>query len=739
MSADDISVTRALLHSFCLTINARCDDRMKGFIQKLNCLTSPASTSARLRLFIDLAALAWIAWFAWRYAGFLLRDDLYLYGDHPGQFYRLWQLLSVTWPEEGRLIGWSPHWQAGRPELQFYPPGFFFAGWLIWMGSFQQLSLFSVYQTLVFACYILPAISFYLLMAWGLGDRLAGLAAAWLALTAPFPLGGAQGTIIGITGYQLAFGLNPLLILIGVWGLRAKRKELPWLITGLTLAGTMLLHPFQAIFPMGVLILYALFCGQGWWVRLRWLMLVILLGLGLIAFWWLPLGTQLQSFVPVVEANLTEIRAHFENMWPEKMGGLLIIAALVGSFFRSGHRRWLSLAILGGGVGMLGYIFFNYLILVEQFHLFILDSVRLIPGVTFALFIGLGLGLSELSWSGVRLLRRWGWSALALPLVLIVPWLVYCQVTEEYDFAEWMRKWQPAPNRTPFFLSEAEAKYGLPAVWEIMAATPGRVLFTSHYGLLFDIPTSLKAATPIFTGREIVGGVFTLRSHVASYLWTGQSNPPVLRGKIEQEDDKSLAGVTWEAMSDEFLFDLARRFNVTLIATTATDVRAQAFLDTAAHFNPIWSNGLFTLYDVADYEPTWAEAEQATAMVSRYERTAIDVQITEAQPGATLSVKVAHFPRWQAEAQGQPLPIQTDNYGLMRLALPPGSYTVHLRYGPGWPEQLGGVVSLMTFLGAVGIVLGRWVQQLREAQYFAAIIHKFFDTGPNSAHNHWRQ
>jgi hypothetical protein len=679
---------------------------MKRFIQKLNHLTSPEATPAQLRFFIDLAALAWIFWFAWRYAGFLLRDDLYLYGDHPGQFYRLWQLLSVVWPEEGRLIGWSPYWYAGRPELQFYPPGFFLAGWLIWMVSFQQLSPVFVYQTLVFASYLLSPVGFYLLLARGLNDRLAGLVAAWLAMTTPFPLGGVEGIIIGMTGYQLAFGLSPLLILAGIWGMRAKRKEFPWLVTGLILAGIMLLHPFAVVFPTGVLALYALF-GDKRTAQLRWLIWVVLLGLGLTAFWWLPLGTQRQFYIPLVEATLPEIQIHFENLlWSEGKAWLLL-AAFVGSFLRYGHRRWLSLAILTGGVGMIGFIFFNYLVLVEQLHLFILDSVRLIPAVTFALFVGLAVGLSELSWLGVRLLRRWEWGALGLPLLLIIPWLVYDQATREYDFAEWMSKWQPAPNHTPLFLSEAEAKYGLPAVWEVMAATPGRVLFTSHYGLLFDVPTSLKAATPVLTGREIVGGTFTLHSPVASYLWHGQPNLPVLRGKVERQDDKSLAGVAWEAMSNELLFDLARRFNVTLIATTATDVRAQAFLDTAAHFNPIWSNDLFTFYEVADYEPTWVETNQAIATVSRYERTAIDVQISEAEPGATLSVKVAHYPRWQAEVQGQPLAIQTDNYGLMRLSLPPGSYTVHLRYGPGWPERLGGVISLMTFLGAVGIVSGR--------------------------------
>jgi hypothetical protein len=665
-----------------------------------------AVVSGPRRWLIDVGVLGWVVWFAWQHAGFLVRDDLYLYGDHPGQFYRLWQLATIVWPEEGRWIGWSPYWHAGRPELQFYPPGASLLGWLLWMGSFQQLSLFSIYQIVVFISFILPAIGLYALLAWGLGDRLAGLASAWLAMTFPFPLGGVQGAIIGILGYQLAFGLNPTLVLSGLWLMRAEHKILPWVITGLILAGTMLLHPFQIIVPLGILGLYALLQGRVWQTRLGWLGLALLLGFGLTAFWWLPLSTQRQFFIPVIEGSVQDILTHFENMWFPEMGWLLA-AALIGSFFRRTDRRTISLAILLGSAGMIGVIFFNALVLVSQFELYVLDSVRLIAGVTFTLLAGLALGVSELAWSGVRLLRRRGWAAVGLPLLIVVPWLAYSQVSAEYDFEKWIRKYQPRPDHTPLFLNEVEAKYRLSEVWTVMASTPGRVLYTSHYALLFDVPTSLKTITPILTGREILGGTFTLRSPVASYLWSGQLASSVLRGKVEAEDDKTLAGVAWEHMSDEFLFNLARRFNVTLIATIATDVRAQAFLNSSSRFKPVWSNKLFTLYEVSGYEPAWAEAENGVVMVSRYERTAIDVQIARATPGATLYVKVAHYPRWQAEAQGQPIPIQMDEYGLMRIALPPGSYTVQLRYGPSWPEHLGSFISLATAILALGLIFRR--------------------------------
>lgn len=667
-------------------------------LQKLNGWLAAESSKLQVRLLIDLVALLWIAGFAWQNAGFLLRDDLYLYGDHPGQFYRLWQLLTITWPEDGWFIGWSPYWFAGWSELQFYPPGFAMLGWLIWMASFQQLSPVFVYQVVVFTTFAGPAVAFYLLLAWALNDRLAGLASAWLTMVTPYPLGGAWGAIVGLVGDRLAFGLTPLLILAGVWGMQAGRRRWAGPAAGLVLAGILLSHPYQAILPIGILGLYTLSLGEGWQARLGWLAWVVLLGFGLTAFWWLPLGLRQRFFVSIVEAPLLEVRAIFQNMWVSEMGWLLA-AAVAGSLSRAGRRRWLPLAILLAGVFTLGFIFFNYLVLVERFHFYALVPNRFVTGVTFSLFIGLALGFSELAWLGARLLQRWNWGVLGLPLVLVVAWFIYSQAAGYYDFSRWMRKWQPAADRTPLFLSEAGARYNLGPVWETMAATPGRILFTSHYGLLFDVPTTLKAATPVLTGRQIIGGTFTTRNPVASYLWSGQAQPEVLRGKVEAHDDKSLAGVPWEQMTDEFLFNLVRHYNVTLIVTTVTDERARAFLDASARFRPAWSNGLFTFYSPLDYEPAWVEADRAGAAASRFDRKAIDIDIDGAAPGATLLVKVAHYDLWRAEANGRPLPIEMDEYGLMKIPLPPGSYILHLRCAPRWPEWLGGGLSLAALAG----------------------------------------
>ena len=517
-------------------------------------------------------------------------------------------------------------------------------------------------------------------------------------------MGGALGVKIGLLGDRLAFGLTPLYILVGLWGIQSRHKLLPWFIGGLALAGIMLNHTYQAMLPTGILALYVLVGRTRWRTRLLWLGGVVVLGLGLTAFWWLPLAARQDFFVPIIEAPLRETRIILQNMWFNG-AGLLLAAAVLGNLLRPNHRRNLILAILVGALLQFGFIFFDYQVLIERFNIFAFIPNRFVTGLTFSLFVGLGLGVSELSWAGVRLLRRRSLELWGLPLLLIIPWLAYNYLAATYDTTDWLAEWQPAADRTPVFLSEAETRYDLQPVWATMAATPGRILFTSYYGLLFDLPTTLKSITPILTERPIVGGTFTTRTLVANYLWHGQAKPAVLYGKYEQQDDRTLAGVSWAAMSDDFLADLARRFNVTLIATTATDGNAQAFLDGSARFRPSWSNRLFKFYEPVDYQPSWVESTQAEATVTRFERQAIDVAITAAKPDATVRVKVANYPLWQAEVDSETLPIQTDEHGLMLIKLPPGSYTVQLRYQPGWVERLGGTFSLITLAAAAGLVI----------------------------------
>ena len=54
------------------------------------------------------------------FASWALGLSLIGFDDHPGQLYRVWQVVKLgpaPWT-------WNPGWWGGYPELQFYPPGF---------------------------------------------------------------------------------------------------------------------------------------------------------------------------------------------------------------------------------------------------------------------------------------------------------------------------------------------------------------------------------------------------------------------------------------------------------------------------------------------------------------------------------------------------------------------------------------------------------------------------------------
>jgi hypothetical protein len=313
-----------------------------------------------------------------------------------------------------------------------------------------------------------------------------------------------------------------------------------------------------------------------------------------------------------------------------------------------------------------------------------------------ALVVAIALGVSHLAWLLPRLLHRWRLAPVALVTLIALPYLFYVQVDQVFPFDLWMQQWQPAKGKDPRFYSQAAEVYDLPTTWSAMASTKGRVLFTSYYWHLGDVPTSLKAATPIFSGRPTIGGTFSHWTPVARYLWMGDVSVSVLQGRAEDLDDRELAGMNWDEMTDDFLFDLCRRFNVTLVAASRDDGQARAFLDDAPHFSPAWVDDNFFLYNVRSYSPTWAEAEGANVEVVDFQRTDITLRVTDARPDATVRVKVAEYPLWRARAEGQSLPITQDNLGLMQITPPAGDSLIEMRYRSGPAERLGSALSLLT-------------------------------------------
>jgi hypothetical protein len=270
-------------------------------------------------------------------------------------------------------------------------------------------------------------------------------------------------------------------------------------------------------------------------------------------------------------------------------------------------------------------------------------------------------------------------------------------------------------HRNPaHFLDYARHAFALDDTWNALENDTGRVLFTSYYLHLGELPTSLKAATPYFAGRSIVGGTFSHWSPVARALWVGHTDVELLPGQVELTDDVSLAGRPWAEWTDPDFFDLCRHLGVTTVVATWDDVQARTFLDAAPHFQSFYSDDLFVLYRLLETTSNLAQAEGATVRLHRATPTALDFGVSEATCGSSLQIKITDYPLWQVQADGETLPHRADVLGLMTVSLLPGTYDLSLRYLPGPAERIGAWISLGAAVAwLVALALGPFRRAVR--------------------------
>jgi hypothetical protein len=634
----------------------------------------------------SLAALAALVGLALAACGFLLGDDLFIYGDNPGQFMRLWYPVRVS----GSLLGWNPLWYAGYPELQFYPPGFVMLGWALDALTLGQLSPFALYELLLFVAYVLPGLSLYALVSGVTRRRWAGLVSGGLGLLFPELWGGAGAVFVGLVAERLAFGLVPLVMLAGWRALHARRRARWWLLACLALAATVLMHPFHAVGPI-LFLGWAALSARRRWRLVGELALTTALSVALVSFWLIPLGIHGAYASPLLRADLAQTLAWFSG----SIVGVYLAAALLAALaLRVDRDRRLVVfvaAVAATAAGLVAFIVFDHLVLMEGLGFNLLDPVRFSAEVYLALVVLAGLGLAYLPlWLARGRWEKTGLVAGGLVLVLALAWL-------GQPLRDMVRR-----HREPaHFLDDTIRTYALDDTWDVLGRESGRILFTSYYLHLGDVPTSLKAATPYFTGRPILGGTFSHWSPVARALWVGDPRAALLPGQVEFTDDVSLASRPWSEWTDADFLDLCRGLNATTVVATWDDVNARTFLDGASHFQPYHADGLFVLYRVLDPGPGPVEGEGAQVTLLRADSGALDVRVSGASEGASLRIKITDYPLWRAEADGETLPHQADALGLMRLSLPPGTYDLSLRYRPGPAEHAGNWTSL----GAVALWL----------------------------------
>jgi hypothetical protein len=617
------------------------------------------------------------------FASAALGGSLLVFDDHPGQLYRLWHVVTrgpAPW-------AWEPGWWTGYPELQFYPPGFAYAGALLHWISLGRLPITAVYQALLWITYLAPGMTTFVLLARMTGGGWAALPAAFVALTfaggTPGIASGVEGGVhTGMVGARLAWALLPLLLLVLHRSIEEGGR--PPALAAPLVAAIVLTHPAEL--PAAVaIVLLAAHGAEPRGGRLRGGLGVLVLAAALTSFWTVPLlarlahtralawgeltlGTLVDAFarqplLPVlVAAALLAVLARRERSAPGAAGETVVARLLVT----------LVLATLLDRVAL------------EPLGARWLPADRIVDGAWLALILAAGLG-----WA--RLARRF-----ARPTLAAAGAVALCAL-----FSLPGRTLVLWPRAAEWPTLEATVRgLRLEELWSALRRAPeGRVLFVRSavplvHGTAWWRPhTHLLALTPMLASREIVNGTFTHPSPLAALVYRGDAGRGPVTALVETLDGVSLFGQPLAALDAPTFNRFADRLGVSTVVVLDLDLPQARWLDD----NPDWAQRFATApFLVYTRGAPLAAPPPREVAPGRWR-----VELAGA-PGDWAPARVAYYPLWRAEAGGQALPARRGELGDLEVRLTRGG-AVDLLYGPGAPEYAGAGVSLIGL--AVGLAL----------------------------------
>src|SRR5256712_5406222 len=612
--------------------------------------------------------------------------------DHPGQLYRLWHVVTrgpAPW-------AWNPDWWAGYPELQFYPPGFAYAGALVQRASVNALSVSAAYQALVWIAYLATGLTAFLALA-----RL--LRSGWLALPGAFVVltlsagttSGVEGGVhIGMIGARLAWAFVPLLLLLLVPWIEEDRR-LPS-SAALLVAAILLTHP-AAMPAAGTLIAVGALVRPPRGARLGSALVALGLATAMTAFWTLPLVLRLEHTRALAWGDPPGVGGGFG-------ASLALLALLALARARGAGRRAFVVALFPWAMALVT--------LVDRFALEPLGvpwlpANRVADGAWIAFILAAGLG-----WSGARTNGHTARRADAEPrsrfrrrevlVGLAGVLLVVLFSLHPGTFTLWPRAadW---PS-----LRSVERGLRLGDLWTaVREAPPGRVPFVrSAVPLVYGAPrgtewyrphTHVTALAPVFAGRAIVHGTFTHASPIAALIYRGDAGPGPITRLAEQLDGRSLFGRPLESLDPETFNGYAERLGISVGVALGEDAARLRALDDNRTFAKREAPPPFLIYvrrDGADLpRPIAPDRWTITLAADR------DVWV---------STRTAYYPLWRASVQGAPLETRRGRLGDLEVRLRGSgspSAVVDLSYGPGTPEISGIVVSVVG--GVVWLAVSR--------------------------------
>jgi hypothetical protein len=610
-----------------------------------------------------LAPLLLLLAFGVAFAASTLGGSMPGFDDHPGQLYRVWHVLTngpAPW-------AWNRGWWAGYPELQFYPPGAAYLAALVAWPTQGVLSLETAYLVVLWLTYLLPGVTTYLAVA-----RLAG--SGWLALPAGFVAltldagiaSGVEGGVhVGMIGARLAWALLPVLLwALAPWidGERRLRFGVP-----LTIAAIVLLHPAQL--PTAL----ALVAVAGWARpprRSRSLEALGALGsaAALTAFWTLPLLARLAETRALAWGTLGI--AEMTRPLPLALLGLAVAGVIARAAVFPSERVALWWLPAASAITLLDRF------LLEPLGFRFLPSDRIVDGAWMALIVAASV-------SGARLAQRLPETVPVAPVGLAATSLL-ALLSLRGDTLALRAEAVSWPT-----LRSVERGLRLLDFWTALGRLPdGRALFVRSavplvHGTDWWRPhTHATALTPIASGREIVHGTFTHGAPIAALVYRGDAGRGAVRQLAEQQDGQSLFGEPLPVLDPERFAARADRLGIVAVIALEDDATAIAWVPERTTFRRRIALPPFTIFVRENLVAIPATTDGHTWRVT-----------LAGEVGAWVPVRLAYYPLWRADADGERLDKRRGDDGVLEVRLTRPLQTVALRYSAGVPEILGLAVT----------------------------------------------
>lgn len=611
-----------------------------------------------------LSPLALLVAYGVTFASATLGVSLQAFDDHPGQLYRLWHVVAhgpAPWT-------WNWGWWAGYPELQFYPPGFAYAGALLHIASLGAVTVAGAYQALVWLAYLAPGPTAWIaLVRAGVSGWLA-LPGAFVALTLslwPALLSGVEGGVhVGMAPARLGWALLPLVAAaLARWSQGAG--AFPARAVAGLVAAIVLVHP--AHLPAAVVLIgLAALAAPGRARRMAHACAALAGAALLTAFWTLPLVLRLEHTRPLAWGALTPT-AIVGTLGAHPLAIVLVIVALAAlAPGGSAPERVLARAPWA----MAAVVALDAVVLQPR-GLAWLPAERVMDGFWLALVLAAGAGAGRLL---QPLADRGGvpTSALAVGAVLVASAL---SLVGHDTLTLW-----PRGGTWPSYVA-TERGLRLPALWAALRDAPeGRVLFVRSgvplvYGPEWWRPhTHVTALTPLTTGRAIVNGTFTHPSPVAALVYRGDAGRGPITELAERLDGHSLFGQPLQALDAATFNAHAQRLGVSVVVALDEDLpRLPALAD-----NPRFARRRIEPPFVIWLGPpvTLPHPQESGAW-----RLPLD-----GEPAGWTAAPVAYYPLWRATAAGAPLDIRRGAFAELQVRKPAGPTTIELSYRPGAVE-----------------------------------------------------